>query len=151
MNEDCNELCPTLHELSADLRAFKEWTKTLFEERKHLANERYKAIDSTIAGLKESSAIAFNVSDKAVNKSENAQREYNSMHNDLSRKMEAQYKDMLPRTEADRMFAALSDKIDAMAKAGNIGEGRGQGLSLAWSLLLGAVALAGALIAIFRH
>ena len=108
--------CLTHAELAAEFRAFKELTRVMFEERKSFIDERFNGVDRAIAGIKEATSLAFAGSEKAIVKSETSQREYNVGHNDLSRKMENQYKDMLPRQEAERMITAMSEKFEDLKK-----------------------------------
>ena len=61
------------------------------------------------AAAKEKVADAFAASEKAMTKSDASQKEYNSTHNDLTHKMEKQYAEMLPRTEARFMQDDIND------------------------------------------
>ena len=110
------------------LQAFKEHLADLFKEINKGVQERFssqeKAVATALAAQekatyvafsahKESVASAFLASEKAIVKAEEAQRAYNIGHNDLSRKMDDQYKTMMPRQEAFIMNTALEAKIQS--------------------------------------
>jgi chromosome segregation ATPase len=90
-----------LKELSvAELRAIK----AILDERDKLYKERddsrRTAVDAALAAVKEQTKSSFEASEKAIVKAEEAQKSYNTSHNDLSRKMDEQYKAMTPQSEA---------------------------------------------------
>jgi hypothetical protein len=58
-----------------------------------------KAVAAALAAQKELTNAAFASSEKAIVKAEDSQRTYNQGHNDLSRKMEEQYKALVPISE----------------------------------------------------
>lgn len=68
-------------------------------------------IDSEFKAQKELNSTIAGAAEKAITKAENAQRDYNTQHNDLSRKMEQQYAEMTPRTEFGLRIASVDDKI----------------------------------------
>jgi hypothetical protein len=91
---------PSLRELCAELDGFKA-----------LMTERDRRYTDTVEGIRRETTAAltaavgqiqaaFAASDKAILKAEDAQRAYNQGHNDLSRKMDDQYKAMVPQSEA---------------------------------------------------
>lgn len=59
-----------------------------------------EAVQAALAAQKELTNAAFASSEKAITKAEEAQKSYNQTHNDLSRKMDEQYKEMMPRSES---------------------------------------------------
>lgn len=59
-----------------------------------------KAVQAALAAQKELTSSTFSSSEKAITKAEEAQKSYNQTHNDLSRKMDEQYKEMMPRSES---------------------------------------------------
>jgi phosphopantetheinyl transferase (holo-ACP synthase) len=77
----------------------------IVEERHQLYTERFKADEKAVD-------TAFAASKEAVIKSDSAQKDYNVTHNDITRKMDDQYKMMLPYAEANRRFESLEEKID---------------------------------------
>lgn len=118
---------PNLRELTGQLDDLKELllhtdrsTRELMEERDRRYEERFagqkEAVSSALTAQKELTTSAFASSEKAIVKAEDSQRTYNAGHNDLSRKMESQYKDMLPRPEATALLASIEDKIENLKK-----------------------------------
>lgn len=94
-----------------------EWTvDTLKEYFDKLFETSEKNVDKALASQKELSQIVQAASDKAITKAEEAQKTYNVGHNDLARKMEDQYKQMLPRTEADSREKNTEEKLEAHRK-----------------------------------
>lgn len=69
------------------------------------------AVETALTSVKESTASSFASSEKAIVKAEDAQRTYNQGHNDLSRKMEAQYKEMVPITEARIKWESIDKEM----------------------------------------
>jgi len=110
-----------------------------FEQRMDERDKRYedrftasdKAVTAALSATEKSTSTAFNSSEKAITKSETSQTVYNANHNDLSRKMEAQYKEMLPRTEAESKFRSLEEKIADLRESRSVGQG-GRGVSAIW-------------------
>ena len=92
--------------------------KELGEERDkrygetHIADK--EAVNAALAAAKEAVAAALAAAKEAVIKQEGSQTTYNASHNDLLKKMEQQYRDTLPRTEAEQRFSTLSDKINEL-------------------------------------
>jgi len=79
------------------LRTLKEHLETLVAQR---FDAQDKAVSSALSAQKELTSAAFASSEKAITKAEEAQKAYNQTHNDLSRKMDEQYKEMMPRSES---------------------------------------------------
>jgi|ERR1044071_6377604 hypothetical protein len=79
-------------------------TVTLKEHFESLIGQGFasqeKAVQAALAAQKELTNAAFASSEKAITKAEEAQKSYNATHNDLSRKMDEQYKEMMPRSES---------------------------------------------------
>lgn len=55
----------------------------------------------------------------------------------------------MPRTEAEALFKAQAEKVDALQARMDRTEGRSGGIGASWGWLVGAVGLVGAIIAIF--
>ena len=95
----------------------------------------------------------FAASSEAIKKAEQAQSAYNLAHNDLSRKMEAQYAMMMPRTEAIGLLQAHNEKFDEIKKeivtlrefASTMG-GKSTGLSAMYGYIIGALGFLVALV-----
>jgi len=97
---------PSLRELSRQIDGIEA-----------LLNERDRRYDERFLSAKE-----------AVAKAEAAQTAYNANHNDLTRKMDAQYAFMLSRTEADSRFHNHDEKIDEIKKdLASLRESRSEG------------------------
>jgi chromosome segregation ATPase len=97
---------PNLRELTAQIDGIVR----LYEERDRRYEERFTAAK------------------EAVTKAESAQTAYNTNHNDLTRKMDAQYGFMLPRTEAENRFRNHDEKIDEIKKElASLRESRSEG------------------------
>jgi phosphopantetheinyl transferase (holo-ACP synthase) len=99
-------------ELTTQLNALRD----LVDERDKRYDERFKSQDKAVDA-------AFAAQKEAIAKAESAQLQYNVVHNDLNRKMDAQYQQMLPRHEADSRFQTLTEKIsdlldDRMSRSG---------------------------------
>ena len=60
---------------------------------------------------------AFQASKEAIVKAETAQNSYNSTHNELSRKMDGQYKEMTPRSETQTLERSLTHEIQLVREA----------------------------------
>lgn len=71
---------------------------------------------SGLAALKELTTQAFASSREAIQKAEKGQDSYNSTHNDLTRKMDKQYSDTLPRAEAAAEFHRVDEKIEELKR-----------------------------------
>lgn len=107
---------PTLRELTALFKAYKE----TMAERDRRYEERFKAQEAAVAAAlgaaDKLTTSAFAASKEAIIKAEASQATYNATHNDLTRKMDAQYKEMLPRPEADSKFRGIEEKIEEIKK-----------------------------------
>jgi hypothetical protein len=86
------------------MTGLKELVSSTGDERDKLYKERddsrRTAVDAALAAVKEQTKSSFEASEKAIVKAEEAQKSYNASHNDLSRKMDEQYKSMTPQSEA---------------------------------------------------
>ncbi len=103
-----------------DLREyFSLWLTRLegfYEERDRRYEDRFKAqetaVAAALAAAEKLTAAAFAASKEAIYKAEQAQTAYNASHNDLTRKMDSQNREMLPRPEADSRFKAQDERIE---------------------------------------
>ena len=114
---------PNLRELTSELGGMRDLTATRFtyvekvmDERHQLYKERADsqkvAVDDALAAVKEQTSASFAASEKAIVKAEESQKTYNQGHNDLSRKMEAQYSLMVPQAEAKLKWDAIDKAIE---------------------------------------
>lgn len=83
-------------------------------------NTAEKAVTQALVAQKELSQTVQVSSDKAITKAEEAQKTYNVGHNDLSKKMEDQYKMMLPRVEADQREKNIEEKLKGHSDSINL-------------------------------
>lgn len=185
MDETCkltlSEIKSELDGLREVVLAKQEALREIIDERDRLYKERddsrRTAVDAALAAVKEQTKATFEASEKAIVKAEEAQKSYNSSHNDLSRKMDEQYKAMTPQSEArlkwdnsDREIADIRKELIANREAANKdntnlrdmimkeisglresrseGTGKSAGLHNSWGLLLGFASLIVSLIAI---
>lgn len=155
--------------------AENEWNiDTLKEHLETLLAQQFgaqeKAVSSALAAQKELTSAAFASSEKAITKAEEAQKSYNATHNDLSRKMDEQYKEMMPRSESlarheanEKRLQELKDdfsklriefkddlsklRMELMKEIGSLREsrsetgGQSQGKDKMWAYVVGAIGL----------
>ncbi len=138
---------PALREVVAELDGLRD-----------LMDEREKRYDQAIHDLRVWTDERFTSSDKAIGKAEAAQAQYNSAHNDLTRKMDAQYKEMLPRPEAESRFRALEEKLGELRESRHTIEGRSSGVNATSDIvgrvtviLISIAAVVIAAIALIKH
>lgn len=109
---------PSLRELTSELDGLREVTaanlkslREILDERDRLYGERDNsrrlAVDAALMAAKDQTAASFAASEKAIVKAEDAQRSYNSSHNDLLRKMDAQ----ISRTEVESIVKGIEERI----------------------------------------
>lgn len=109
-----------------------------------------KRIDTAVENIKESTQAAFAASQKAIDKQEHFQTTYNAGHNDLSRKMEAQYKDMIPRTEHRLEINKLTEDIKSLRESRSQNEGKGLGNRELLSWVVAVLSIAGMAVVLLR-
>jgi chromosome segregation ATPase len=93
----------------------------LFNERHRLYAARFTSLENTIreglSNLKESVTVAFAASEKAVDKAEQAQKEYNFRSNEFRGQLDDQAKTLMPRTESMAMHKSMEEKVNVMQLA----------------------------------
>lgn len=109
-----------------------------------------KQMDAAVQNIKESTSASFAASQKAIDKQENFQTIYNAGHNDLSRKMEAQYKEMIPRSEHQLTIERVIDNIQSLRESRSQTEGKGIGARELLAYIIAAVSIGGAVIAFLK-
>jgi hypothetical protein len=96
----------------------REFFERIIDERDRQYDGRFRAgeiaVNAALAAQQKSYSDAFLASEKAIVKAEEAQKAYNVAHNDLSRKMDDQYKTMMPHVEAIGLLKAHEDKMENM-------------------------------------
>ena len=119
---------PTIGELVAALRVEVRALRELADERDRRYTERaegdLRALQAALTSVKEQTSSSFAASKEAIVKAETNQTVYNATHNDLTRKMDAQYKEMIPRTEAEGRFKTMEEKIADLRESRSGGSGR---------------------------
>ena len=136
------------------LSAYIEKNEALRRADANLQEERFTAakdaVNAALVAQKELVSAAFASSEKAIVKAEEAQKSYNSNHNDLTRMMDQQYERMIPRTEAidkiDGVRAELSAKLDVLRgevgglrESRSAGEGKSKGVDSSVALAISGV------------
>jgi hypothetical protein len=119
--------------------------ETLKEYFQQLREADREAIRIALVSQKELLSQMHGASQEAIKKAEEGQLRYNQGHNDLSRKMEDQYKNMIPREEHLAVIQSLNEKIESIQKqialiTARMDELRGKGAG-AWQLVLIVIAL----------
>lgn len=119
---------PSLRELTAELDGLRKLVAaevkaadTLAKERDKWYTERDKdrqaSVDKALTAAKEQTASSFAASKEAILKAEEAQRAYNTAHNDLARKMDEQNKATIPRQESEARFRTIEEKVNEVRTA----------------------------------
>lgn len=165
-NENGRTHEPSLRETVAELDGLREAFRIRIEALENLAAERDKwyserdrdrsaSVDKALTAAKEQTASSFAASKEAILKAEEGQRSYNTSHNDLSRKMEEQYKSMLPRAEAflkwdssDKEISEARKEIAGLRESRSASGGHSMGEKAMWGYVVGAVGLILAVLSI---
>ena len=150
----------TLDAYIAHNEALRAESEKVQVERDRVYTTQFKSADTAVsaalAAQEKSVNAAFAAAEKAGEKLEVSQTSYNAFHNDLARKMDAQYERMIPRSEAFEKFEGLGKEIqnlrDSVGKdIQNLREsrsavsGKSEGAGAAWAMV---IAIAGLLIGI---
>lgn len=108
---------PNLHELAVELRTLR----SIMDERDRLYTERGHAariaLEASIHAIKEQTALSFAASEKAIQKAEEAQREYNIRSNEFRGQLEDQAQMLMPRAECAALFKAMDEKLMTLTTA----------------------------------
>lgn len=93
----------------------RAWVLALLNERDIRYSERDASSREAVKTALDAALVRtdqrFSAQEKAIDKAEGAQRDYNSVHNDLARKMDEQNKATMPRSEIDSRFHSMDEKI----------------------------------------
>lgn len=107
-----------------------------FDDRHRWYKERDKSRSKAVTA-------AFEASKEAITKAEESQKQYNVTHNDLTRKMDNQYAQMYPRSEAQAEHERTQGQFKELkTEAGDLREtrsqtvGHAQGVSATMVILL---------------
>jgi hypothetical protein len=147
---------------SNDMIPLKEHLLKLIESNDKRYNERFeaqdKAVAAALAAQKELTSAAFASSEKAIVKAEDSQRTYNAGHNDLSRKMEEQYKLMVPLTEhkadllnMEKRMDRMGEDVKGLRESRSGVEGKGIGINAVIAYIFGAAGFIAAVFAIIYY
>jgi hypothetical protein len=105
------------------LREMRDYFTLWFEKMEQFLAERDKRYDerfdastssitNALSALDKQTVLTSSASDKAIQKALEAQQQYNIVHNDLARKMDAQYKEMVTRDQHVQEIKYLTEKIE---------------------------------------
>lgn len=137
----------------------KEYLKDLRRVEAKSVDERFCNIERNVrkalASQKELHQQSQHSSQQAIAKAEDSQKQYNQSHNDLARKMDDQYKRMLPRDEWATNASNFHDKFDEIRKSisdlrTRLDENKGKGVGVN-NLFILVVALITAALAIMNY
>lgn len=129
---------PSLRELTAELDGLREVLISKIDALKERMDDRDKvyrerdtdrkvAVDAALAAADRQTKASFEASEKAIVKAEEAQKAYNSAHNDLARKMDEQNKATMPRSETETRFSAIAEKVEEIRRTLAQGSGARDG------------------------
>ena len=122
-----------------------DYLEKLIEERDLRYDARFiateKLVASDIKALRDTTTIVVSTFREAMAKAEQAQDTWNVLHNDLVRKMENQYQQMMPREEALGKFEDIKQCIANLRESRSAAEGKSGGLHAGWAYLMGGVVL----------
>lgn len=125
------KLSNELHSLIAEFKSFRELMAERDVRYMGMFTAGDKAVSAALAAAKEQTRDAFNSSEKAIVKAEEAQKSYNASHNDLARKMDEQNKATMPRMEIDSRFKNLEEKLALLTGSFTAGSGMQTGAQVA--------------------
>ena len=163
---------PSLRELTAQLDDIKELLQVkhdalvqIVDERDRLYDVRFRAAEAAVgaalAAQEKGTNAAFNASEKAISKAEDAQREYNIRSNEFRGQLDDQAKTLMPRPETSALFKNMDDKVSnirnelnsridtsnkeiaSLRESRSEGGGRSTGLQAMWGYILAALAIVG--------
>jgi len=101
----------TLHE------HFSLWLQRLEKHYDARITEIKDATSTALVAVKEQTASSFVASEKAILKTEEAQKEYNKLHNGLERKLEEEKKEFVQQRHFDDKIEALQKEITRLSTA----------------------------------
>jgi hypothetical protein len=117
----------TLEVLAARLDAYENLAAERDRWYAERDKDRQSQVEKALTAAKEQTASSFAASKEAILKAEEAQRAYNTSHNDLARKMDEQGKATMPRTETESRFRTLEEKVNEVRTGVMVGGGTLQG------------------------
>jgi hypothetical protein len=108
---------PSLRELETRVASMENLAKERDKWYAERDRDRQAGVEKALTAAKEQTASSFAASKEAILKAEEAQRAYNTSHNDLARKMDEQNKATMPRRETEERFRGLEEKIHEIKTA----------------------------------
>jgi hypothetical protein len=132
---------PSLRELTAELDGLRETVKVKFEATRDMLEERHRLYTERLDGVKENTKAAFNNSEKAFGKAEQNQKDYNEVHNDLTRQLDTQNKATMPRVEVESRFRMLEDRLSEIREDRGQDTGKSIGMHAVWGYVVTAITL----------
>lgn len=157
---------PNLRELVSEIDGLREVLMARIHAAEKLAEERdgwyaerdrdrQTSIDKALTAQKEQTASSFAASKEAILKAEEAQRAYNTSHNDLARKMDEQNKATMPRIEIESRFSNMEEKINNLRESRSEEQGGKAGrlsaqqfVVMIVALIVGLITIGGVVVAI---
>lgn len=143
-----NGKCQTLYQLAAEFQSFKEWTRDMFAEREKLSTERSLLIGSRIDAMKEGMKQSFQASEKAIEKAESAQKEYNIRSNEFRAALDdAQTKSLSSvrfddfRKEYESRHSTLQSEVRTVRDIQNSQTGERRGITATWAIVVSLISL----------
>ncbi len=95
----------------------REFLERLLDERDRQYDARFRAADlamqAAVSAQREAVALAFVANEKAIVKSEEAQRAYNERSNEFRGQLDDQAKMLMPRSEATALIRSMEEKFYA--------------------------------------
>ena len=99
----------------------REYLKEIFKNRDNLCDTKMRALTKHLETKIDSNEKAiqqtFVAMDKAIDKAEAAQREYNARSNEFRGQLDDQAKTLMPRIETAVLVRNLEEKIEALSSA----------------------------------
>jgi hypothetical protein len=131
----------------------RQFMQKQLDDQRSLLDERYatqtKALDAAFKAAEQAVQTALASAEKAVTKAETAaERRFESV-NEFRQTLTDQAATFITRAEAEVHFAALAEKLDALATRLDKTEGRSSGLNAGWVYLLAAVGAMGTIFTIY--
>lgn len=137
--------------------------KELHEVKIHAVEAKF---DAALVAMDKATASAFASSEKAIMKSEDAQKELNIKNNEFRGQLRDQSEMLMPRTESLSNLKNVNDRLDEVKEQTEIklelirkeiqvlrefrseGGGKSAGVALSWGILIAALGIIGTLISI---
>lgn len=128
----------------ADNVPLREYVDIRFEAQE-------KAVAAALAAQEKAVTAALNAADRAVAKAEAAsERRFESI-NEFRGALADSARLLMPRSESEQNFRAMTEKIDDVIKRVNARDDRSRGLGQGWAILIAAVGFISAVIGVAAY